>query len=155
MTGDASRPARRAVRGRVLSFTGDPAQLGADASHRYHEDGLVLIEDGRIAALGEARDLLPRLPAGCPVDHHAGHLVLPGLIDPKRARLLASVAPEVKTISPGRAPSSAATCSRACSTASAARQPARWVALCGLPTPAGSSHGSIAARTRGSSGVVA
>jgi guanine deaminase len=72
---------RRAVRGRLLSFTGDPAEVGAKASHRYHEDGVVLVEAGSIAAVGPARDLLPTLPAGTPVDHHPDRLVLPGLID--------------------------------------------------------------------------
>jgi guanine deaminase len=41
----------------------------------------VLVEDGRIAALGEGRDLLKGLPTGTPVDDHTGHLILPGLVD--------------------------------------------------------------------------
>ena len=51
---------------------------------------------------------------------------------PLIARLLASVAPEVKTISRGSAPSRAATCPRASSTASAARRPPACAELCGL-----------------------
>ena len=42
---------------------------------------------------------------------------------PSRARLLLSVAPLVKITSSGRAPSTAATCPRAASTASLARWP--------------------------------
>jgi guanine deaminase len=72
---------RRAIRGRLLSFKGDPAEVGAAASHTLIEDGALVVEDGRIAARGEARDLLGRLPAGTPVDDHTGCLVLPGLID--------------------------------------------------------------------------
>ena len=52
---------------------------------------------------------------------------------PLIARLLASVAPEVKTISLGSAPIKAATCSRARSTASAASQPNRCETLAALP----------------------
>lgn len=74
-------PKRRALRGRILSFTGDPVEVGEAASHRYLEDGLVLVENGRIAALGEARDLLARLPDKTPIDDHSGHLILPGFID--------------------------------------------------------------------------
>ena len=74
--------ATRALRGRILSFTDDPAEVGEAASHRYLEDGIVLVEDGRIAALGDAAPMLTRLPEGTPVDDHAGHLILPGLIDP-------------------------------------------------------------------------
>ena len=49
------------------------------------------------------------------------------------ARLFASVAPEVKTISRGSAPIRCATCARARSTASAASQPKRCEPLAGLP----------------------
>jgi guanine deaminase len=71
----------RAIRGRILTFKGDPAEVGEAASHLFIEDGAVLMEDGRIAALGEARELLKGLPEGSVVDDHTDHLVLPGLID--------------------------------------------------------------------------
>jgi guanine deaminase len=74
-------PVRRALRGRILSFEADPAEVGEAASHTYLEDGIVLIEDGRIAARGDAVQMLGKLPDGTPVDDHAGHLILPGLID--------------------------------------------------------------------------
>ena len=74
-------PARRALRGRILSFKGDPAEVGEAASHVYIEDGIVLVEEGRIAALGPAGDMLGQLPQRTPVDDHAGRLILPGLID--------------------------------------------------------------------------
>lgn len=72
---------RKAVRGRVLTFVGDPAELGAAASHRYLPDGLVVIEAGMVTDVGEAAALLPTLPPGTPVDHYPDQLVLPGLID--------------------------------------------------------------------------
>ena len=71
----------RAVRGRLLEFLDDPAAVGAQASHRHHHDGLLLIEDGRIARAGDAAALLPGLPAGTPVDAYPDCLILPGLID--------------------------------------------------------------------------
>jgi guanine deaminase len=71
----------RAVRGRVLTFTDDPAQAGADKCCRYIEDGLVTMEGGRIRALGAAAELLAGLPPGMAVDHYPDCLVLPGLID--------------------------------------------------------------------------
>ncbi len=70
----------RVVRGRVLSFTGDPAEAGA-ASRRYIEDGAALVADGRIAAVGEARAILAGAPESVAVDDHSGALVMPGLID--------------------------------------------------------------------------
>ena len=66
--------ATRAVRGRVLTFTED--------GHRYLADGVVLVRDGVIEAVGDAAELLPHLPAGTAVDRYPDQLVLPGLIDP-------------------------------------------------------------------------
>jgi guanine deaminase len=72
---------QRALRGQLLSFEGDPAEVGATASHRYVEDGLLIVEAGRIKAAGEAHELLPTLPAATPVDAWPDCLILPGLID--------------------------------------------------------------------------
>ena len=72
---------RRAIRGRVLTFLDDPASVGVEAAYRYVEDGLVVICDGVISAVGDAATLLPALPSGTPVDDHSGKLMMPGLID--------------------------------------------------------------------------
>ncbi len=72
---------RRALRGRLLSFRDDPAEVGQEASHRFVEDGLLLIEEGRIAAIGAAADLLPGLPAETELAHYPDDLILPGFID--------------------------------------------------------------------------
>jgi guanine deaminase len=77
----SSASGRRAIRGRILSFRADPAEVGETASHVLVDDGVVLVEDGRIAMIGEARELLDRLPAGTRLDDHSGCLVLPGFID--------------------------------------------------------------------------
>jgi guanine deaminase len=71
----------RALRGQLLDFIDDPAEVGASASHRYHRDGLLVIEDGRIAKAGDAQALLPELPPGTPVDEYPDCLIMPGLID--------------------------------------------------------------------------
>ena len=72
---------------------------------------------------------------------------------PRRARLSASVPPEVKTTSRDAQPAAAATRSRASSTAARARRPCPWAEE-GLPNSS-PSQGRIAARTSGSRGVVA
>src|SRR5947207_200269 len=73
---------------------------------------------------------------------------------PLSARLMASVPPDVKTSSFGsRAPISAASCSRARSTAASASQPNGWLRLAGCPNFS-VKYGSIASTTRGSAGVV-
>jgi guanine deaminase len=74
-------PKRRVVRGRVLSFCGDPAEVGDAASHRLIEDGAVLVEGGHIAAVGQAVEVLAGLPGATPVDDHRGRLIMPAFID--------------------------------------------------------------------------
>ena len=75
-------PTQRAIRGRLLTFLDDPAEVGDAASHCIVEDGLLVVEDGRIARVGEASALLAELPPGVPVEDHSGALVMPGFIDP-------------------------------------------------------------------------
>jgi guanine deaminase len=70
----------RIIRGRILSFTDDPAASGSQA-HSIIEDGAVLVMGGRIEAVGGARDILARAPEGALVDDHAGSIVTAGFID--------------------------------------------------------------------------
>ena len=67
---------------------------------------------------------------------------------------MTSVAPEVKMISSGVAPISAATFARASSTRSEAARPGACVADAGLPCVL-ERHSAMAATTRGSTGVLA
>jgi guanine deaminase len=71
----------RLVRGRLFWFVDDPFTVGDEASHRYIEDGAVLIVAGRIAAVGEAKVVLAQAPAGAAIDDHRPRLILPGFID--------------------------------------------------------------------------
>jgi guanine deaminase len=71
----------KAIRGRLLSFVSEPAGPGDTDSYSYIEDGIVVVRDGRIEAVGEASDLLAALPPGIPVDHHPDGLIVPGFID--------------------------------------------------------------------------
>ena len=73
---------------------------------------------------------------------------------PFSIRLSLSVAPLVKTISLGRAPTRAATWARARSTASSARHPKAWFFEAAFPNSS-EKYGSMASTTRGSHGVVA
>src|SRR5207302_4182867 len=50
-----------ALRGALLTFTGDPFATGDDALH-YEADAIVVMANGRIAESGPAAELLPRLP---------------------------------------------------------------------------------------------
>ncbi|HSV00522.1 MAG TPA: guanine deaminase [Roseiarcus sp.] len=70
----------RILRGRVLSFTGDPAASGSRA-YSLIDDGAVLVAAGKIEAVGEARDILAGAPRGAVIDDHAGCLITAGFID--------------------------------------------------------------------------
>jgi guanine deaminase len=76
-----SKPKARALRGPLLEFLDDPAEVGPAASHRYHPDGVVVVEGGRIAGVGDPTSLLRALPPGTAVHHYPDCLIVPGLID--------------------------------------------------------------------------
>jgi guanine deaminase len=70
----------RVIRGRVLSFTEDPA-AGDSRPYSLIDDGAVLISGGLIEAVGEARGILASAPRGTLIDDHAGSFIMPGFID--------------------------------------------------------------------------
>ena len=70
-----------AHRAALLHSLADPAEVGLDASYEYHADGLLLVADGRIQAMGPAADLLPTLPAGTQVIEYRDALITPGFVD--------------------------------------------------------------------------
>lgn len=72
-------PNVQAYRASLLHFRADPAF--DDGAALFHEDGLLIVEDGRIQAAGDYAALAPTLPAGLePVDYR-GKLIVPGFID--------------------------------------------------------------------------
>ncbi|MCF1504656.1 guanine deaminase [Afifella sp. H1R] len=71
-----------AIRGRLLWFEADPYLAGEREAVRYVEDGLLVLKDGRIAAVGEAGALATTLPENAVIADHRPHLVMPGFIDP-------------------------------------------------------------------------
>ena len=71
-----------AIRGAVLTYTGDPFVEGIEATRRYESDALVVIADGRIVAFGPAGEMAPQLPVGTPVEQLPPHQLLSaGFID--------------------------------------------------------------------------
>lgn len=73
-----SRQAYRAALAHVLA---DPAGAPVEEAVAYHPDGLLLVEDGHVAAFGAYSDLAPGLPEGTPVENLPGRLITPGFID--------------------------------------------------------------------------
>ncbi len=71
----------RAYRAALLYSLDDPASVGVAASYHHIEDGLLLVEEGRIRALGPAAELLPGLAPTVEVRHWPDALITPGFID--------------------------------------------------------------------------
>ncbi|MFQ8430020.1 guanine deaminase [Amaricoccus sp. W119] len=71
---------RTLIRGRLLTFTGEPADDRDKDAYLYLEDGALLVEDGLITALG-THDELKERAEGAQVADHRPHLVMAGFID--------------------------------------------------------------------------
>jgi len=72
-------PNLQAYRASLLHFRADPAF--DDRAALWHEDGLLVIEDGKVRAAGDHAALVSTLPPGLePVDYR-GKVIAPGFID--------------------------------------------------------------------------
>jgi guanine deaminase len=72
----------RAIRGRLLTFLRAPHGAGDAESYNYIDDGIILVKDGRIEAVGPFDEVKSQLPADLPIERQADALILPGFIDP-------------------------------------------------------------------------
>jgi guanine deaminase len=83
----AGRPKRTpaatcAIRGPVLTYTGDPFQHDLRDTMHYEPDAIVALEHGRIAQVGPAAKIRRLLPPGTEVeDYGRGSLIMAGFID--------------------------------------------------------------------------
>ena len=68
-----------AHRGEILHFLEDPGEHG-EAAWRHFTDGALVVEQGHVAACGDAADVLPRYPRA-EVTEHRDALIVPGFID--------------------------------------------------------------------------
>ncbi|HYD79122.1 MAG TPA: guanine deaminase, partial [Paucimonas sp.] len=68
-----------AYRASLLHFSGDPAF--DEHAHAWHEDGLLVVENGRVRAAGDYAALKKALPEGTAIRDYRGKLIVPGFID--------------------------------------------------------------------------
>ncbi|MCU6499694.1 guanine deaminase [Rugamonas sp. A1-17] len=69
----------QAYRGSLLHFLADPAFSAQ--SHAWHEDGLLIVADGKVQAAGDYATLRVTLPPGAELHDYSGKLLMPGFID--------------------------------------------------------------------------
>lgn len=72
---------KQAFRAAIFHCLADPGPHADSSAVEHIEDGLLVVEDGRVLQVGEAVRLLPGLGATVPVEDYSGKLILPGLID--------------------------------------------------------------------------
>ncbi len=69
----------QAYRASLLHFNHDPA-FHKDA-YNWHEDGLLIVNDGHVHVAGDYAQLIDFLPPGTPLHDYRGKLITPGFID--------------------------------------------------------------------------
>lgn len=73
--------AKKAYRAAIIHSIADPADVAVEASYEYFEDGLMLVENGKILALGTAEDLLGTLTDDVEIVSYQDALITAGFID--------------------------------------------------------------------------
>ncbi|MBL4790807.1 MAG: amidohydrolase family protein, partial [Kordiimonadaceae bacterium] len=68
-------------RGSIFHMLDDPSIVGAETAHAYHEDGLLLVENGAILAAGDFADLSQNISPDTEIIDHIGSMLVPGFID--------------------------------------------------------------------------
>jgi guanine deaminase len=71
-----------AIRGPVLTYTGDAFLEGLESTLRYESDAIVAMADGKITHFGPARAVRSQLPPGTRIKEYGKDtVILPGFID--------------------------------------------------------------------------
>jgi guanine deaminase len=65
----------------LLHFLSDPGEGDNAHAMQFIEDGLLVVEDGRVKAVGDAASVLSSLPANAQRIDYSGRLILPGFVD--------------------------------------------------------------------------
>jgi len=73
--------ALKAYRAAIVHSLADPAQVALEESYEYFEDGLMIVENGKILAVGHAKELLDTLASDVEVQTYSDALITAGFID--------------------------------------------------------------------------
>ena len=71
----------QALRASILHCVADPGDDSRESAYEYFEDGLLVVDEGRIVAAGNAAHVLREIPTGTELVDYAGKLIVPGFID--------------------------------------------------------------------------
>ena len=70
----------QALRASILHCVADPGDDSRESAYEYFEDGLLVVDEGRIVAAGNAAHVLREIPTGTELVDYAGKLIVPGFI---------------------------------------------------------------------------
>lgn len=68
-------------RGTILHFLSDPA-IDGPAAYEFIEDGVLVVDQGKVVAIGEAEPMIRALDHPANLTDLTGYLLMPGFIDP-------------------------------------------------------------------------
>jgi guanine deaminase len=72
----------KAYRGSIFHMLDNPIyRQSPDDAYQYWEDGVLLVENGKIKAAGPAATILPEFPEGVPVASYPDSMIMPGFVD--------------------------------------------------------------------------
>ena len=71
----------KVYRGELLHFLADPEKVAVENSFEYFNDALLIIKEGLVDQVGDAKTLLKSLPADIQIIHYTDGLIMPGFID--------------------------------------------------------------------------
>lgn len=77
MSGHASG----AFRASILHFLADPGSGGNAGSFEFFDDGLLVVQQGKVVDAGRATDLISRIPPATEITDYSGYLIVPGFVD--------------------------------------------------------------------------
>ena len=72
---------RQAFRGSIFHCLGDPGAHADEGAVEHIDDGMLVVEDGRIVATGPAASVADSLGPGTAIEDYSGKIIVPGLID--------------------------------------------------------------------------
>ena len=71
----------KAFRASIFHCLDDPGENDRPGAWQYFDDGLLVVDDGKVAALGPAAELMRTLPDAVSVEDYRGSIITPGLVD--------------------------------------------------------------------------
>jgi guanine deaminase len=78
---DTIKQFKIAVRGSLVYLTGDPFFEASEKCLQYIEDGMLVVEDGKIIQSGAASDIQKLIDPDVPVHYYPNGIILPGFVD--------------------------------------------------------------------------